>query len=196
MHGTFFAPAKTEGNINRFTNLGQNYMQTASASSAWLPFFISIGRSATLVAAVLLLAISSAHATSPVAIYTGQIEENGSPMNATVDVTFEFFSSATGGRRVWHERHQNIQVVNGQYRVFLGAKLKNRKHRRALTQSITWLQVKLAGEPLGHRRPFYANAQHSDDSIERSMAKSNSTMVARVYRALGTARPEPVFFVH
>ncbi len=54
--------------------------------------------------------------------YQGVISDlSGTPLNGAFDLTFRFFSQASGGAALWQETHANNTLQNGRFAVLLGS---------------------------------------------------------------------------
>ena len=76
-----------------------------------------------LVAAAILVLLSTAHATSREEInFQGQLTySNGDPIDSTVAITFDIYSVPTSGTSLWSETHSSVSVDDGVFDVILGS---------------------------------------------------------------------------
>jgi hypothetical protein len=103
----------------------------------------------TLLAASLLLALSTSYAdTQPTAFtYQGNLTANGQPANGTVDLTFKLFDSATGPTQIGSTITMSaFPVVNGHFTTDLD-------FPDAFSGQERWLEVAVGGQPLLPRQP-------------------------------------------
>jgi len=72
---------------------------------------------------MLLGLLSSAAAQVPKLIsYQGRLSDSfGSPINGTRNITFNLYTTQTGGSPIWTETQNNVPISNGLYNVMLGS---------------------------------------------------------------------------
>ena len=106
------------------------------------------------VLALLLLSAMQARGAVPEMVnYQGFLRnDDGTPVDGTVDMRFSVFTQQTGGSLIWTEVHQNVSVDEGLFHVLLGT-------TTPLTESMfsgaeRWLETSLSGETPFARRQF------------------------------------------
>jgi Chaperone of endosialidase len=75
-------------------------------------------------------------------------DAGGSPLTGTVEMTFSFYNSSTGGPALWTETQNVALGSGGQYSVYLGITQKNGLPASLFNSGqAEWLGVKIAGQP-------------------------------------------------
>ncbi|MEM6337747.1 MAG: hypothetical protein AAF752_14345, partial [Bacteroidota bacterium] len=80
--------------------------------------------------------------------YQGFIQDSSGPLNGSADFVFALFSAQTGGKAIWTESQDGVDINDGVYQVQLGAE-------EALTTDLftdpVWLEITFEGTVLSPR---------------------------------------------
>lgn len=89
--------------------------------------------------------------------YQGKLLDNqGQPVNGSVDVTVKLHDKSSGGTEVYIERIGPVAVQNGLYSFSFGA--DQAALGAALTNKECWIQIHVNGQPLSPKKRLYASA--------------------------------------
>lgn len=87
--------------------------------------------------------------------YNGYLDQNGTPFDGTVGMTFALYPSATDGASLWQET-QTVEVYGGRFSVLLADDGDNPLPANIFQQGNPWLAVTVNGTPLGGRQQLHA----------------------------------------
>lgn len=102
--------------------------------------------------------------------YSGDLDKDGEPVDAMVEAQFALYDAETGGKKVWSESFDSLQVRNGHFVVELGAKEPITK---VFTGQDLWLEVTIEGKALMPRNhigvtPYAQRAAVADEADNAS----------------------------
>src|SRR5262245_60016212 len=99
--------------------------------------------------------LAQAQTVTPKFTYQGQLKQNGSPMNGTVNVTFTLWTDVSVGSQVGAaDVHNGVTVTNGLFTVEVND--GNEFGTAPFNGTTRWLQVNVNGTNLTPRQPLDA----------------------------------------
>ncbi|MEO1266620.1 MAG: hypothetical protein AAFX99_00890 [Myxococcota bacterium] len=121
--------------------------------------------------------------------YNGYLDQNGTPFDGLIGMTFRLYAVEEGGNAFWQET-QEVRVYSGHFSVLLAGSGANPLPASAFRDSGPWLEVSINATPLSSRQQIHAVpaslwSQQGHDFFITGRADINSDLAVGGDAAIG-----------